>query len=204
MSDLFKDVKAFESRLGLPKGFYDHLLKEDDWSFVIKISALFEAASTHLLSIKFRAPEVESELAFLEQANPRNGKIVLLKKMEAIYPNQAIFLTKLANLRNELAHKIENVGFNFQTYIDDFDKQQKKSFVSWVGHGIPDNVEIKGHKVTRSDWVVSNPKISIWLTAAEVLACMNLDIQGTEAKIKIEAWGLYKSLISGINNEYNK
>lgn len=200
MSDLFKDVKAFESRLGLPNGFYDHLLKEDDWSFVIKISALFEAASTHLLSIKFRAPE-ESELAFLEQANPRNGKIVLLKKMEAIYPNQAAFLTKLANLRNELAHKIENVGFNFQTYIDGFDKQQKKSFVSWVGHRIPDNVEIKGHKVTRSDWVLSNPKTSIWLTAAEVLACMNLDIQGTENKIKLESWGLYKSVISGISNE---
>lgn len=201
MSDLFKDVKAFESRLGLPNGFYEHLLKEDDWSFVIKASALFEAASTHLLSIKFRAPAIESELAFLEQANPRNGKIVLLKKMEAIYPDQAYFLTKLANLRNHIAHNIVNVNFSFQTYIDGFDKQQKKAFVAWAGHGIADNVEIKGHKVSRSDLVLSNPKISIWLTAAEVLACMNLDIQDTELKIKIEAWGMYKSIISNLNNE---
>ncbi len=201
MSDLFKDVKAFESRLGLPNGFYEHLLKEDDWSFVIKTSALFEATSTHLLSIKFRAPEVESELAFLEQANPRNGKIILLKKMEAIYPDQAAFLTKLANLRNHIAHNIENVNFSFQVYIEGFDKQQKKSFVSWAGHGIADNVVIKGHKVTRNDLVLSNPKISIWLTAAEVLACMNLDIQNTELKIKIEAWGMYKSMISSLGNE---
>ena len=74
MSDIFKDVSDFESRLGLPKDFYRDLINEDDLSFVIKISALFEAAATHLLTIRFRAPEVENELSFLEQANPRNGK----------------------------------------------------------------------------------------------------------------------------------
>ena len=81
--------------------------------------------------------------------------------MEAIYPDQASFLTKLANLRNHIAHNIENFNFSFQTYIDGFDKQQKKAFVGWAGHGIADNVEIKGQKVSRSDLVLSNPKISI-------------------------------------------
>ena len=110
MSDIFSDVSDFESRLNLPKDFYRGLLKEDDWSFIIKVSALFEAATTHLLVVRFGTPEIETELAFLEQANPRSGKIVLLEKMGAIYKEQASFLTKLSNLRNQLAHKIENVN----------------------------------------------------------------------------------------------
>ncbi|MBL4607252.1 MAG: hypothetical protein JKY01_05415 [Pseudomonadales bacterium] len=196
MSDIFKDVSDFELRLGLPNGFYKNLIQEDDWSFITKLSALFEAASTHLLSVRFRAPEVESELAFLEQANPRNGKIVLLAKMDAIYKEQANFLTKLANLRNQLAHKIENVNFNFNDYIFNLDKNQVTAFVAWAGHGVVDKTEFNGKMLTRHDLVTSNPKMSIWVTAAEVLACMNLDVQGMEVKVKMEAFGWYQSITS--------
>jgi hypothetical protein len=196
LNDIFKDVSDFESRLNLPKDFYRDLLKEDDWSFIIKVSALFEAATTHLLSVRFRAPEIETELAFLEQANPRNGKIVLLEKMGAIYKEQAAFLTKLANLRNQLAHKIENVNFSFSDYLANMDPNQTKAFVKWVGHGVVESAEYKGSHLTRYDLVTSNPKMSIWLTAAEILACMNLDIEGVETQIKIEAFGWYKSITS--------
>ena len=61
MSDIFSDVSDFESRLNLPKDFYRGLLKEDDWSFIIKVSALFEAATTHLLVVRFGTPEIETE-----------------------------------------------------------------------------------------------------------------------------------------------
>jgi hypothetical protein len=196
VSNIFSDVSDFESRLNLPKNFYRDLLKEDDWSFVIKVSALFEAATTHLLAVRFRAPEIETELAFLEQANPRNGKIVLLEKMEALYKEQAIFLTKLANLRNQLAHKIENVNFNFATYITDMDKNQTGAFVKWAGHGVVETANYKGTYITRHDFVTGNPKFSIWLTAAEVLACMNLDIQGVETRIKVESFEWLKSITS--------
>jgi hypothetical protein len=45
---IFNDVKAFERRLGLPVGFYERLLQEDDWSFVIKLNALFELLYSRL------------------------------------------------------------------------------------------------------------------------------------------------------------
>jgi len=34
----------------LPDDFYNNLLKEDDWSFVIKLHSLIEASVTHLLT----------------------------------------------------------------------------------------------------------------------------------------------------------
>ncbi len=119
--------------------------------------------------------------------------------MGAIYKEQASFLTKLANLRNQLAHKIENVNFNFNDYLTDMDSNQAKAFVKWAGHGVVETAEYDGTHITRHDFVTSNPKISIWLTAAEVLACMNLDIQGVETRIKIEAFGWYKSITRRVN-----
>ena len=40
----------FEQRLGLKSGFYQDIVTNDDWSFIIKLNALFEAACTHALA----------------------------------------------------------------------------------------------------------------------------------------------------------
>jgi hypothetical protein len=45
-----KNIKDIERDLGLPIGFLVTLKEEDDWSFIIKLHALFEAAYSHLLS----------------------------------------------------------------------------------------------------------------------------------------------------------
>ena len=74
------------------------------------------------------------------------------------------------------------------------DKNKTGAFVKWAGHGVVETANYKSVHITRHDFVTSNPKYSIWLTAAEVLACMNLDIKGIEARIKIEAFGWLKSI----------
>jgi hypothetical protein len=37
---MLEDVGAFEKKLGLPQDFYSDLLKNDDWSFVVKLNVL--------------------------------------------------------------------------------------------------------------------------------------------------------------------
>ncbi len=196
MNDLFSDISEFETRLKLPRGFYEQLLREDDWSFVIKLSALFEAACTHTLSVCLHAPKIESALAHLEQGNTRCGKIVLLKKLDAINSEQAAILSALAKLRNELAHNIANAGFKFNEYIADLNKDNKNNFVKWFGHGLRERVTIGSKSSKRRDFVLSNAKLAIWLTAAEVLACLYLDIENTEISIQSEALQWYKNLTS--------
>jgi len=45
-----------EKAVGVRAGFFYRLLEEDDWSFVIKLHALFEAVCSHLLLFHFREP----------------------------------------------------------------------------------------------------------------------------------------------------
>ncbi len=180
MSEIFDSVKEFESKLSLPDGFYNKLLQEDDWSFTIKMSALFEAACTHALITKLNTPELEKSLSQLDQANSSYGKIKLLKCLNLIEPEQSDFLMKLANLRNNFVHNVSNVELTFDQLIEAMDDNQKKAFVKWVGHGIVEKAIIQGETVTRSSMVLENPKLSIWITAAEVLACLYLEVDVAE------------------------
>lgn len=191
MTDIFTNVSDFEKRLSLPDGFYTKLLKEDDWSFAIKISALFEAASTHTLVSKLNTPELEGSFSHLDQANGKYGKVKLLKCLDVIYPEQATFLEKLANLRNQFAHNISSVELTFEQLIQNMDANQKKSFVKWAGHGVVEEAQIGDKKIDRAGFVLGNPKFSIWLTAAEVLACMYLEVEHAEY---IHENGIYKWL----------
>jgi len=189
VTDIFTNVEEFEEKLSLPKGFYSKILNEDDWSFSIKISALFEAASTHTLVSKLGTPELEENFAHLDQANSKYGKVKLLKNLGVIYPEQAIFLEKLANLRNKFAHDISNVELTFEQLIGEMDTNQKREFVKWAGHGVVEEAQFGEKTVSRSEFVLSNPKFSIWLTAAEVLACMYLEVELAEY---VHQHGIYK------------
>jgi hypothetical protein len=136
VTDIFTNVSDFEQRLNLPNGCYTKLLEEDDWSFAVKLSALFEAACTHTLVSKLGVPELEENFAYLDQANSKYGKVKLLKNIGAIYPEQTTFLEKLASLRNKFAHDISNVGLTFDQLIKQMDSNQKQTFVKWAGHGV--------------------------------------------------------------------
>jgi len=41
---LMKYIPKLEEDLSIQNGFFNNLLKEDDWSFIIKIHALFESS----------------------------------------------------------------------------------------------------------------------------------------------------------------
>lgn len=198
MDDISKEVSDLEVLLGLPGGFYSALLKEDDWSFVIKLSALFEAASGQALSAKLQHSEIETELSYLDQANPKYGKVTLMLKLNIITKEQSKFLTELAELRNKLVHNVSEVSFDWESYISNFDKNKKKSFAKVFGHGIHENFVINDIPLNRTEFTVENPKMAIWVTANEVLACLHADIKGSNDIKKLNEIG--QRLLQNITN----
>lgn len=176
---IFKEIPDFELMLGLPTGFYDDLLKEDDWSFVIKLSSLFEGACTHALNARLDKPELLDALSNLEMANYRSGKLIMLKQLGAISKEQYTVLSELATLRNQLVHRIANVTFQFRPFLDGLSDAQFNAFVKAFGHGIQEQVKVKGKRqpVKKPDFVRANAKLSMWMTCSEILACLYLDIE---------------------------
>ena len=160
--------------LGVPEGFYVHLLDEDDWSFVIKTSAFLEATCSHILVKRLAAPELVEAFGHIDQGNLKFGKIVLLKELGSITSAQAGILQRVASLRNELVHNISNISFSFSAYIARLSDGERKGLLKQFGHGVADHVPgiVSGMSVTRDEFVVSNPKEALWLTTAEIVACL--------------------------------
>ena len=187
MSDINKEmneeVQQLEKSIGLPTGYYSKILSEDDWSFIIKLSALFEAVATEALSTKIGDSRINESVSYLDYANQKSGKIVFLKKMDVINTEQFNFLKKLAELRNKLVHTISSTNFSFNNYIEDFNSNQKDNFVKTFGHGVKQELNIAGQSFSRKSFTLENPKIAIWLTAHEILACIHADYS-THAQVE--------------------
>lgn len=181
---IFDEIQEFENRLGLPKDFYLHLLQEDDWSFVVKLNALIEGACTHALTTRLHAPELADAFAQLDLANTKYGKVKLLRSLDAVSKEQAAILQCLATLRNALVHNIAKVSFSFTTYVAGLNPDQLKTLVRNFGHGVQDMIEISGKCVPRDKFVRDNPKLALWLTAAEIFACLYVEFEIAELHLK--------------------
>jgi hypothetical protein len=76
MSGNEQEYAELERAVGVREGFFHRLVDEDDWSFVIKLHALFEAACAHLLLFHFREPELADIVARLELSNKTKERCV--------------------------------------------------------------------------------------------------------------------------------
>lgn len=181
-TDMYADVTEFEERLGLKKHFYWDLVYNDDWSFVIKLNALFEAACTHALSARLASPELLDVFAHLDFADPKKGKVKFLKSLGAITPQQSKILCSLATLRNDLVHNVNQVAFSMGDHFAAMDKGALKAQCAVWCHGLNDHMKFGEISVSKLDFFRENPKVSIWMTCMEILACLYLEFELAETR----------------------
>lgn len=186
LDDLNESISKFEKKLNIPNGFYNNLYNEDDWSFVIKLSAFLETASTDVLTTVLGYRNIENAISYLDYGNSKSGKVVIMQKLEIITKNQATTLRKFLEIRNKVAHRLEDINFTFQNYIASLkDEKQKKEFVLNFGHSVSESFELKKQKIEKKDFVLENPKLIIWFTMREIIGCMHFSKEEKEIKDKL-------------------
>jgi hypothetical protein len=165
------EVEALTEKLELPKKFYERLLREDDWSFVIKLNALVEAACCDALAARLHAPELATCFATLDLGHTKHGKVALLRSLKALTKEQSMVLQLLYELRNKLAHSVSTVDFTFSDHVQAMKKEQLNSFVKRLSYGVKPNPKFQSVE----EFVTLNPKTSLWLSTAVVLACLHVE-----------------------------
>ncbi len=108
------------------------IVNQDDWSFVIKIHAFIEALVTDLIISQVSDERLRSTIERLPLSDEQAGKLKIAKDMDLLSASDRKFIKILSRLRNDLAHKIENVEFSFEAYIFEMDNNQKKSWSSTI------------------------------------------------------------------------
>ena len=123
-----KGIVELERRIGVRGGFVRRLVREDDWSFIIKFHALFEAVCTHLLMYHFKEPDLADTFSRLELSNKATGKIAFLGKLELLNADNRRFISTLSELRNSLVHDVRNSEFSLETLVASATSDQIKNW----------------------------------------------------------------------------
>lgn len=163
-------IGEFEKRVGLPTGFVYSLSQEDDWTFVIKIHALYETALTHILVTTFGNQKLRATLAEISMAD----KLNFTSACSLFDKEDRGMLRALSNLRNKLVHSVDQVAFSFSTYLSD--QNRKKQFLESFRQVWPDPIILPGDiQAERDAFVIENPRITVWLWCQKILANVYLE-----------------------------
>jgi hypothetical protein len=162
----FAFISELEAQLGLPQGFCHALLEEDDWSFIIKLHSLVEAAVTQLVVETIGLPELHSIFSRLDLSGTSSGKMAFVKELSLLTDDERRFIAKLSEVRNDLVHNISNVSADLHKYYLDLSESDRKGF---------DKAFRWGHKTTSSIAVeVSEGEYSVEGLMHKA-ACLTLD-----------------------------
>jgi len=180
-----KGIVELESKLGLDEGFVDNLKSDDDWSFIIKLHALFEAACTHLLLFHFQEPDLADVFSRLDISAIPIGKLAILGKLNLLGEEDRRFIRSLSELRNSLVHDVRNHRYSLAAMIAEFNQDQIRKFaVSFSPYetrirdlmeaplfraGVKESLAKQCALASVVDRARSDPKIHIWVGAQSVL-----------------------------------
>lgn len=204
-----RGVTELEAKIGVRAEFFRDLLSEDDWSFVIKLHALFEAACTHLLLFHFKEPELSEVLARLELSNKTTGKLAFLAKLELLGKENRRLIATLSELRNSLVHDVRNAEFSLPGMVRALSLPELTQFAiafspferhvrrfpydpnMKLGYGeLEQSASSVEHVTSR---LKADPKFHIWIGAYSVLVSI-VDMYGySDYKQWVKAKALFSS-----------
>jgi len=157
--------KLLES-IGLPRDFLDQLLKESDWSLVIKMHAVFEAVLASLITKRLANPQVGDVVSNLDFNNTKAGKVALARALGLVESPEVAFLRGLSELRNKLVHNIENVTFSFKTHVASLSAAELKKFRTEFGFAIR---RLENGDAEYDKYLRTHPRLIVYLAAYDCL-----------------------------------
>jgi hypothetical protein len=196
-------IGEFEKRVKLRTGFVYSLAQEDDWTFVIKIHALYETALTDVLATTFGNQKLKEALAEISMAD----KLKLATACSLFDKEDRDMLRALSNLRNKLVHSVAQVAFSFSTYLGD--QNRKKQFLESFAQIWPDPVILPGNiQAKRETFVIENPRITLWLWCQRILANVYLEderrrLREASATLDQEQAETFRKLLKAFRRDEN-
>jgi hypothetical protein len=188
-------IRGFEVELGVPLGFFEKLLHEDDWSFLIKLHALVEAASTNVLTEALNRPELRDQLARTPLSDSESGKLPMMKSLGIVSTPYRGFIRKLSELRNRAVHNVEHTSMSLKSMVVDASKEKRVALADALGVGVR-SIE------TRRELLAENPRGLIWISALCLISMLALHKVRLVSNNKIkelgaEALALVENNVSG-------
>ncbi len=168
------------SELGLPPDFEMKLLKDDDWSLVIKLHAPLEAALTNAL-VAHVGEESTRELFARMNVGGGSGKLAFAKALKFADATEIRFVQALSELRNRLVHNVRNVNFRLKEHIKNLPVRDRRTFVRdlFYSYVLDERSTVSVDNAVQQ--VLARPKQALLQTGLQTIAIFYLQLRITKA-----------------------
>jgi hypothetical protein len=156
--------------LRAPPGFLTSIIKESDWSLIVKLHALVESAVTYLLWKGLGRPELEPVFSRVELSNNKTGKLAFARELNLLQKHHRFFIRALSEARNFLVHNVAHVDFDISAYISQLGKGKQTEFVRAISCCLTGPIEIAGKSISSETFASDNPKWAIWFSSMALLS----------------------------------
>ncbi|WP_434983580.1 hypothetical protein [Vreelandella zhaodongensis] len=174
-------IRRFERRLGIADGFFESLYREDDWSFIIKLHALIEAAAADMIVTSLGRPKLKKALSRIPLSDATYGKASMLGSLDVLSSSYVTFIRKLSELRNDAVHNVENTNLNLKSKLEKLDKQQRKSWAKALA------VSVKGNDQDKIKILLEEPKGIIWISALCLMTQIAINTRLVESEAEVSS-----------------
>lgn len=171
----YQAVSEVLQQIGLNRDFVIELLREDDWSYVIKANALSEAAVTRAI-VRRLGEDTDDFVTGLSMSQ----RLKLAEGL-SLFPRESLQGARgLTKLRNRLAHDVTKVDFTFSAYLEDSD--QKNEFFGVYLAGVDGTIDIAGRTIEKATFFRENPKWAV----NDFLFDLMLDVYVADSRSALE------------------
>jgi hypothetical protein len=116
-----------EVDLGLPSGFVADLPHETDWTFIVKLGAIAEAALNEVIQTAVADERLHPTVSRLRLRGP-DGKLALAKDLELLSVSERRFIERVAQLRNSAVHDVHSFSLTFASLLDGMKSNEEPQF----------------------------------------------------------------------------
>ena len=175
--------KWLAESVGISRELRNSLHADDDWTFVIKLHAMVEAALSHLILSRLNEPKLAKIISRLDTNDKRKGKIAFIKAYELLPDNALLFVRKLSDLRNIAIHGIKGFGLDIATYLRDAKEEERANWGIAIG-----SYAEKPLTKAQIELALQNPRLTLYA------CCLAIMIRSYHARPGA-ALRLYQSLL---------
>jgi len=148
VNDLLKSevwlLENLAQRFDFPKDAFWTLYSEDDFSFFVKFSAVFEFLLAKSIGGRIFNPtllktDIDQIVRRLDLANLHTGKLKLAESFEILSKEDCRFIRSFAEIRNKIAHDGSMILFDIDDFLMTMEEKDQlcwiKRFVAYVSSG---------------------------------------------------------------------
>lgn len=191
MKELVEAIQELEIDIGVKRGFFTALLAEDDWSFIIKLHALYEAAISNLLLNKIGHKEIGDFISRIELGDKSKGKLRLVKDFNFLESGERKFIYALSEIRNNFVHNVKNTNLDLKKYFESLDSKKLKNYIETFGFTYGKTIEVAGKSIDSKKFTRENPKLAIWQNSIYVLGIVSYMTSTEKSKKSTKKMILY-------------